>query len=182
MNGCPIAAFRILGYESPEAPEHPRLPTKWELIQAIKTQSQAKRQLREADLSDADLRGANLSEAVLRSAFLSGTDLSGAFLRSADLREAVLFEADLRGADLRGAFLSRANLFDADLSGTDLSDADLRGAFLSRVALRDAVVVNAQFGQGIGLSQAKKQDLAMRGAIFDDASGDRESMYAPIHR
>ena len=40
--------------------------------------------------------------------------------------------------------------------------------------------LNAYFGEGTGLSQTEKEDLARRGAIFDDASGDRESAYSPV--
>jgi len=62
------------------------------------------------NLRGADLRDANLSDANLRYANLSDADLRGADLRYADLRD-----ADLSGADLR-----YANLSDADLRGANL--------------------------------------------------------------
>ena len=56
-----------------------------------------------------DLRGANLSGADLRGAYLRG-----AYLRGANLSGAYLSGANLSGADLRGANLSGAN--DAELA------------------------------------------------------------------
>jgi uncharacterized protein YjbI with pentapeptide repeats len=229
MDGYPIEAFQIWGDKSFETFKTPNLPTKWELIQAIRTEPQSNRQLRNADLSDADLSnaimirtdlrvadlrdsdlsGADLRVADLRDSDLSGADLSGADLRGAILKGAILKGTDLRGADLRGADLSSADLSSADLSsailkgtnlsgtnlsGADLSVANLRGAILKgailkgtdlRVAdlsvanLSNAVIKGARFGEGRGLSKKEKQDLARRGAIFDEASGDRESAYSP---
>jgi uncharacterized protein YjbI with pentapeptide repeats len=128
------------------------------------------------------LRGADQRKIALH-----GTDLSGANLNLVDLRLADLGEADLSKADLRGAILSEADLRGAILSEADLrlavlNRADLRGANLRGAVLKDAMVVKTQFGHGRGLSQEEKQDLARRGAIFDDASSDRESTYSPIHR
>ena len=96
------------------------------------------------------------------------------------VRNADLSDADLRGAFLRGAFLREADLREADLRGADLWGADLRGADLRGADLWEAVVLNADFGEGTGLSQKEKQDLARQGAIFGDASGDRESAYSPV--
>jgi uncharacterized protein YjbI with pentapeptide repeats len=132
-----------------------------------------------ADLSRADLRDVNLSGANL-----SGANLSGASLFWADLFEADLFESNLSGAELfesnlsgsnlsganlMGANLSGAELFESNLSGSNLSGANLMGANLS-----GADVTNARFSSSYGISLELKQDLQNRGAIFEDASGDRE--------
>lgn len=124
--------------------------------------------LRDANLRDANLRGADLRAANLRTANLNGADLIGAKLRAANLNGAKLRGVQLRGDDLigaqlRGAYLSGADLCKADLIGADLCEADLSGADLSL-----ADVTDAKFGAGIGLSDAAKQDLIQRGAIFDD--------------
>lgn len=118
--------------------------------------------LRGADLSNADLRGANWTNADLRGADLSNADLSRAIYNSgtnwpdgfdyrnsgaigpnanllgADLSGTDLRGGDLRGANLRGTVLSDANLRGADLSDANLRYADLRGADLSDTDLSDA--------------------------------------------
>ena len=137
--------------------------------------------LSDANLSDANLNGANLSNANLSDANLSTAEVSSAFLISNegnDFRATLLdgdgnyhfSRADLRGADLRGANLSRA-----DLRGADLRGANLRGA-----NLRDAIVSGGLFGTGIGLEEAEKIDLRRRGAIFDEATGDRGAVDSPV--
>ncbi|MEP0873695.1 pentapeptide repeat-containing protein [Trichocoleus desertorum AS-A10] len=40
--------------------------------------------------------------------------------------------------------------------------------------LSGAIVENARFGEGIGLTEAEKLDLQQRGAIFNNSTGDRE--------
>jgi uncharacterized protein YjbI with pentapeptide repeats len=130
--------------------------------------------LRKADLSGADLSHANLSEAYLGKANLMGVNLfaanlSEAYLIGANLSEAYLIGADLSRANLIGANLIGANLSEAYLIGADLSRANLIGADLSR-----ADVTNARFSSSYGISSELKQDLQNRGAIFEDASGDRE--------
>jgi uncharacterized protein YjbI with pentapeptide repeats len=89
-------------------------------------------------------------------------------------------KTDLAGADLRETNLSRADLSGADLSDANLRHANLRSAILSSADLSGADVKDARFGEGEGLSQETKRDLAKRGAIFDDAPGDRESSYVPV--
>lgn len=154
--------------------------------------------LSEADLSDADLRRANLRGTIINTSTqleqkwrlvheivnqeasgrdLSGTDLSDADLWWADLSRAVLSGTNLSGAVLSGANLRRADLRSVDLRWADLSEADLRRADLRGADLNGAMVQNARFGEGVGLSQEEKQDLARRGAIFGDTSGDRELVY-----
>ena len=61
-------------------------------------------------------------------------------------------------------FLEIVNL---NLSEADLSEADLRGAN----------VQYATFGDNLGISKSNKDKLKDRGAIFEDAPGDR----SPIH-
>ncbi|MGL4499539.1 MAG: pentapeptide repeat-containing protein [Planktothrix sp.] len=141
--------------------------------------------LNEADLGAVNLRGANLRGANLR-----GTNLRMADLRTADLRGADLRGADLYGADLYGADLSGANLHGADLSGADLSGADLRGAnletaylikaTLENTNLKNATVLKAIFGNNEGIDEALKAALIEKGAIFQDAPGDRSSVLTPV--
>jgi len=88
-----------------------------------------------------------------------------------------LSDADLSDADLSGANLNKANLIRADLSGADLSEANLRGANLIKADLRGANVQYATFGDNLGISESHKDKLKDRGAIFEDAPGDR----SPIH-
>jgi uncharacterized protein YjbI with pentapeptide repeats len=150
------------------------------------------RQLKGVNLSDVNLSGANLSFAELHNANLSGADLSSANLRGANLRN-----ANLSGTNLHNANLS-ANLSDANVSGADLSDANLigatlgfanlsnanvsranlSGAKLNSTDMRDvnligANVKNARFSSNLGISEFVKEDLIERGAIFEDALGDR---------
>ncbi len=149
--------------------------------------------LSDADLSGAILSGAILSGAILRSAYLNRADLMGADLRGADLSGAILMcaylnRADLRGDDLRGASLRGANLRGASLRGANLRGADLRGADLSDANLSDANlnfanlsgagVEKTRFGDNQGISESMKLDLQQRGAIFEDAPGDRSKTYA----
>ena len=114
-----------------------------------------------ANLANADLSGANLIEADLTEADLEEADLRKANLTEADLSKANLTEADLRGANrlcfLSGADLSGANLSGVDLSGgiydfysakllgANLSGADLSGANLSGANLSEANLINSNF-------------------------------------
>jgi uncharacterized protein YjbI with pentapeptide repeats len=148
--------------------------------------------LHEANLYGANLRGADLREANLHGANLYGANLRGADLRGTDLHGANLHGANLRGANLHGANLHGANLREANLHGADLRGADLRGDFLRETDLReadlfnanlyDAIVEQADFSGSRGLSKADKLDLIRRGAIFNDALGDRESSPSPTRR
>jgi uncharacterized protein YjbI with pentapeptide repeats len=130
------------------------------------------------NLSEANLSEANLSEANLSGVNLIGVDLNGADLRRANLSGADLSGADLSGANLSGANLSRAdlrraNLSDANLIGANLIGANLIGASLSGANLIGASVEGAIFIGSKGLSEAEKANLRSRGAIFEDALGDR---------
>ena len=75
--------------------------------------------------------------------------------------------------DLSNANLSNADLSNADLSNANLSNANLTGADLSNVNLNGANVADARFELTSGLSDAEKHDLMQRGAIFEEAPGDR---------
>jgi uncharacterized protein YjbI with pentapeptide repeats len=127
-----------------------------------------------ANLSGANLSGTVLLNADLSGADLSGADLSGAFLNGANLSGANLHKSDLSGANLPRANLSGAGLSEANLINADLSDADLSGA-----DLYGAVVENTRFLFGRGISSELKRDLQNRGAIFDDAQGDRGRVLVP---
>lgn len=176
------------------------------LIENILTQGISKKNLRGADLRYADLRyayleeanlsgsylkGANLIRAYLRYAdlryaHLEGANLSGSYLKGANLEDANLNDAKLEGAYLSGSYLKGANLSgadlryayleDANLSGTNLSGVDLRYANLSDANLSDARGEKAVFGNNLGISESLKQDLIAKGAIFNDAPGDRSSV------
>ena len=114
-------------------------------------------------ISDRNLRGVELFRACLFDANLISADLSGSNLTI----------ADLRGANLTNANLTSSNLTGANLSDANLSNADLMGANLSGTNLNNTNVKNTQFGANLGIHLSLKQNLIERGAIFNDAPGDR---------
>ncbi len=120
------------------------------------------------NLSNANLVSANLTNAKLGASNLSGTALIDACLHCADLSGVDLINATLINADLTKAILNSANL-----NGANLSYADLSGAYLKDINLSNANVKNTKFKSNSGISEIMKQDLIARGAIFDDAPGDR---------
>jgi uncharacterized protein YjbI with pentapeptide repeats len=132
--------------------------------------------LSEVNLQGANLNGLNLYKVNLESANLSETALSWAYLFDADLQDVNLSNANLYGANLSKANLQSANLSKADLKLAKLIDANLLEADLSGANLSGANVTNAQFFSSYGISLELKQDLQNRGAIFEDASGDRERL------
>jgi hypothetical protein len=75
----------------------------------------------------------NLSEAYIIDADLTGANLLGANFSSADLAE-----ANLAGANLESANLTDAYLADADLTGANLIHANFAGAYLIHAKLTDA--------------------------------------------
>lgn len=134
---------------------------------------EAKPNLSEANLIEADLRQVNLSKtdlrkADLRKADLTQADLYRADLRNANLRGARLVEADLRGANLNGAMFISADLGKADLGGANLrranlSDADLQEANLKRSNLSETTAKKANF------ISADLKEANCRGANFSEA-------------
>lgn len=143
--------------------------------------------LSEANLQYADLRYANLNNADLNNANLFDANLSSASLNGANLFMSILNDAMLCNASLSGASLSSANLTDADLGDANLSNANLsgarlRGADLSNANLSGVKVDKAQFGDNEGISESMKKDLISRGAIFEDASGDRSESRTLVPR
>jgi uncharacterized protein YjbI with pentapeptide repeats len=131
----------------------------------------------EANLNHADLNHADLTDTNFNRAKLCHTNLSGAILIVADLSDASLHHANLNRADL-----TNSNLSNADLSNTDLRNAKLMLANLSGANLSGADVNHAQFGNNLGISKSMKQNLIDRGAIFDEASGDRSESKIPVSR
>jgi uncharacterized protein YjbI with pentapeptide repeats len=129
------------------------------------------------NLSDANLVNANLTNAKLGSSNLSGTRLNEAYLHGADLSGADLINAILVDADLTKAILGGANL-----NGANLSRADLSGANLKDINLSNANVRNTKFKSNSDISELMKQDLIERGAIFDDAPGDRSKSQSLVPR
>jgi uncharacterized protein YjbI with pentapeptide repeats len=109
--------------------------------------------LDETNLAGANLWGANLSRADLEVAILSGANLVGA-----NLSRANLLRAHLLGANLWRANLSRANLIMANLAGADLKDANLAGANLWRANLSRAILIRGN------LSGADLKDANLAGA------------------
>jgi uncharacterized protein YjbI with pentapeptide repeats len=100
--------------------------------------------------------------------FLVDDDLSAANLSGANLSGADFFGINLSGANLTGANLSGANLTGANLSGANLTGDNLSGANLTGANVREA-----RFEFAYGIPELLKQELIARGAIFDDAPGDR---------
>jgi uncharacterized protein YjbI with pentapeptide repeats len=146
-----------------------------------------RRNLREADLSEAYLYGANLSEANLRKANLSkaylyGANLIGANLRGANLRKAYLSEADLSNANLRGANLSEADLREANLSraylhGANLSKAYLYGAYFYGANLSKASLSSAYLSEG-KLSNTNLSSANLSSANLSAANLSRANLSA----
>jgi uncharacterized protein YjbI with pentapeptide repeats len=129
-----------------------KLDHKWQLVQRIVNVNRKVGSLG-LDLSDVDLSRANLSQANLSEANLTRTNFLQSNLTSANLDQANLVDANLTNADLRNAHLLMANLTNANLSG--------------------AAVRGARFGENLGISEKMKYGLIRRGAIFEDAPGDR---------
>jgi uncharacterized protein YjbI with pentapeptide repeats len=137
-----------------------------------------KADLEEAQLQGADLWNSQLKQADFWSAELQGADLEDAHLQRANLRDAqlqgsILQEAQLQGADLQFAGLQGASLPRAQLEGANLAGVVLQGAMLSRANLRGADLSGAWL-QGADLSDAQLQgaDLSrthLQGADFSDA-------------
>ena len=128
------------------------------------------RDLRHADLSQAnlyegDLNGANLSEAMLR-----GADLRKAELRDADLGKADLRFADVRGADLRAAHLRQAELWGADLRKAALFQAELSGAECSWTDLRGANLDFAEMRRTPQAGNKPPRETSFARARFDDTT------------
>jgi uncharacterized protein YjbI with pentapeptide repeats len=199
IDGFAIEDIQILSPEFLEEAEEGSSSTKWDLVQEIVSHSSYfGRRLSGADLSDADLSGADLSGADLSGADLSGADLSGADLSGADLSGADLSGADLRNFRARAHSISSGHVRphrgivrphrgivrpininrakNINSLKTNLSSLKTN---LSNTILTNANVENARFGNGFGLSDTEKRDLARRGAIFDEAPGDRSPSSSP---
>ncbi len=116
-----------------------------------------------ANLTRVNLVGANLTGVNLIKANLFGANLTRANLSGANLTRANLVGANLTGANLVGANLTRANLSGANLTGADLSGS----------SYREALVEFALFRDNSGLTDADKDYLKDKGALFQDSPGDR---------
>jgi uncharacterized protein YjbI with pentapeptide repeats len=131
------------------------------------------RYLSSASLSGVNLIRANLIHANLSGANLNGANLSGANLSGANLSYANLCYAHMISTNLSGADMFNTNLSGADMSGANLSYAILIGTDLRGANLSYANVYKAHFGYTKGLSESMIEDLRARGAIFEDAPGER---------
>jgi uncharacterized protein YjbI with pentapeptide repeats len=156
--------------------------------------------LRGARLNGADLRGADLMGANLRFANLDGTNFGDANSINKEDLVKNLFDGiytSMRFTNRRRFSRSRVtkrrvdkirrankhtNLSDANLSDSSLIGANLIGANLIGINLRDAKVKGAKFGNNLGISKSMKQDLISRGAIFEDAPGDRSESRTLVPR
>ena len=92
--------------------------------------------LSESNLWKANFVGANLEYADLEGANLELADLRLASLKRASLHGAKLWETDLRGANLDSANFTDANLEHANFEGANLESATLLGAKLGGTNLR----------------------------------------------
>jgi uncharacterized protein YjbI with pentapeptide repeats len=146
-----------------------------------------------ANLSNANLRDADLSRANLELANLSGSILNCTYLNRANLVNANLMNADLSGANMSFTNMSftnlsfttieLVNLSYAKLCGAELSGAELSFSNLIDAELNGAEVHNTRFGyKNKGISESMRQDLIDRGAIFEDAPGDRSESRTLIPR
>jgi len=94
---------------------------------------------------------------------LIGADLSGLILD-----EVNLIRGNLSGANLQSSSLVNADLLFANFTKADLINADLRGATLNETIWLGALVSKCKFGTGDGLTKLQRQDLQLRGAIFNN--------------
>ena len=93
---------------------------------------------------------------------LVGADLSGLILDGV-----TLIRGNLSHANLSHSSLVNADLLFANLTGTDLRSCNLRGATLNETVWQDALVTGCQLDGSIGLTSAQRQDLQIRGAVFN---------------
>ncbi|MBY5971142.1 pentapeptide repeat-containing protein [Ferrimonas balearica] len=136
------------------------------IIQATPTSELVGKDLRNANLRDAELQGANLGGAELQGANLRGAELQGADLGGAELQGADLGGAELQGADLGGAKLQGAGLVRAELQGADLGGAKLQGADLMGAKLHWADLGGAEFDAATKLSSASLQGALLSSIDF----------------
>jgi uncharacterized protein YjbI with pentapeptide repeats len=166
LEGANLEGANLIGvnFSGAKINQGTKIDEKWRLVLNIVNHVAEVRSLSHVDLSGANLRLSNLSSAVLRGANFRGADLSS---------------ADLSSANLRGADLSHANLKLTNLSSADLRDANLERANLIDTDISSANVENTQFRNNPGISELIKSDLIQRGAIFEDAPGDRSGVLVP---
>lgn len=93
---------------------------------------------------------------------LIGADLSGLILDGVNF-----IRGNLSGANLQGSSLVNADLLFANFTKADLRNANLRGATLNETIWLETLVDKCQLGVGTGLTQLQRQDLQLRGAIFN---------------
>ena len=167
VEGFPIQDSQILSEDFLADVGQQSNVEKWELIADIIKNPKIARQLRGANLSDADLSNAILINADLTNADLSGSDLSNADLRARNqppnFRDPRARRLNLRARNPHPAG-RQSSVLRTNLKGADLTDTIVEGCL---------------FGEGVGLSDVQKEYLKRRGAIFNDAPGDRRSVKKP---
>jgi hypothetical protein len=148
-----------------------KFPQKWQINQEDLSQSQevlnVERQNLIREILDRPIRGRYLFGINLINANLINANLSGANLINVNL-----INANLINVNLSDAHLINVNLSGANLSGANLSDANLSGANVDK----------AQFGYNQGIPESMRKDLEVRGAIFEDAPGDRSESRTLVPR
>ncbi|MDZ8238355.1 MAG: pentapeptide repeat-containing protein [Nostoc sp. ChiQUE01a] len=93
---------------------------------------------------------------------LQEADLSGLILDGLNF-----IRANLSAANLQGSSLVNADLLFANLTKADLRNADLRGATLNETIWLDTLVDRCQLDVNTGLTHLQRQDLQLRGAMFN---------------
>ena len=162
-------AFTIdaIGRLWPRNLEEVRMPLDLAFVFAPRITLVAKN-LRNADLQQAQIRDANFGRADLQGADLQGAGLANAIFEDAHLQGAILTRAGLPSARLKGAALEGASLASANLEGADLQEADLRNANVRLANLAAANLRGADLRNAIvrlaNLAAANLQEADLRGA------------------
>ncbi len=123
-----------------------------------------------------NLRGADLRGAVLRGVNLRGADLIGARLDDVVAVEALLSGASMTSAQLPGANLSRAqiqstNLIKANLNGANLQWAHIDGALLNDAQLEGANLIEAR------LCNTSMEGTRLRKAHLEGATATQAKLH-----
>ncbi|MCO4824050.1 MAG: pentapeptide repeat-containing protein [Amylibacter sp.] len=136
------------------------------LMIGAKTASLQRRDLRNANLSDAFLVQADLSDARLQKASLVSAHLEGADLSEAKLDDASLWFAHLEGANLYRTNLTNATLSNAHLEKASLVLTNLTGAVLNEARLKGAGLWGTRL-IGTNMETAHLEDVLFERAVLE---------------
>ncbi|OUL27898.1 hypothetical protein BV378_09090 [Nostoc sp. RF31YmG] len=123
------------------------------------------RDLRGADLSEANLSGAKLYGADLRGVTMSYTNIENASLRGADLSGALLHRANLKSSSLEGVKFQGATLNLSNLHSAKLMGADFKGALISKTDFNQAFLMASDF-KGAIIWETNFRQARLFGADF----------------